>query len=167
MDRGQAGGLGRGEAKEWLSFIFLSLAYVSVFGATFIDVKWVGVVPFDVRIAVLFWIVLVVGAIMRVSTVQALGRQYSVHIKIRQDHELVTEGLYRYLAHPMYAANILIFIGGAGSFVSVLGVAAALVLVVPATIYRIRREEHYLLEYFGDPYQSYLAHRRRLVPFIW
>ena len=37
-------------------------------------------------------------------THRALGRNWSISLDVRENHELVTEGIYRRVRHPMYSA---------------------------------------------------------------
>ena len=36
-----------------------------------------------------------------------LGRNWSVHVRVREGHTLVTSGVYSWIRHPMYAALLL------------------------------------------------------------
>src|SRR3989442_522767 len=36
-----------------------------------------------------------------------LGRNWSISLEMRKDHELITHGVYRHLRHPMYASIFL------------------------------------------------------------
>src|SRR4051812_16760644 len=37
-------------------------------------------------------------------THRALGRNWSISLDVRKDHQLVTDGIYRRVRHPMYSA---------------------------------------------------------------
>ncbi len=60
----------------------------------------------------------------------SLGKQCSVQVTIQADHELVTDGPYRYLRHPRYLGILAFTIGISLTFNS----WVALGLVVPLTI---------------------------------
>jgi isoprenylcysteine carboxyl methyltransferase (ICMT) family protein YpbQ len=36
-----------------------------------------------------------------------LGKNYSITLQIKEDHELITDGIYKYVRHPMYFVLIL------------------------------------------------------------
>jgi len=36
-----------------------------------------------------------------------LGRHWTVTVALRDDHELITSGVYRYIRHPMYSAHLI------------------------------------------------------------
>ncbi len=78
------------------------------------------------------------------------------------DRGLRTQGMYRVIRHPLYAAELLFYVGytlANWSWFNVLGTAVALLL----TVVRIRWEESII-----DGYDAYARRVRwRLVPFIW
>ena len=96
-----------------------------------------------------------------------LGRYWSVTLELREQHRLITEGVYRHVRHPMYAALFLYSIGQAlvvpnwivgPSYFVTFGILFAL---------RIGAEERMMLEAFGDEYAAYRARTKLLVPGIW
>jgi len=52
-------------------------------------------------------VLFVVAVAVRVTAIRALGRFWSLHLEIRQDHQLITEGIYGSLRHPAYLAIML------------------------------------------------------------
>jgi protein-S-isoprenylcysteine O-methyltransferase Ste14 len=95
-----------------------------------------------------------------------LGRFHSSTLVIREDHQLITHGIYRLVRHPIYLGVILVAIGLTVTASSVHGFLIMLVLV-PIFLIRIRMEERLLMEEFGDAYQAYQAATSKLVPFIY
>jgi len=96
-----------------------------------------------------------------------LGTYWSVTLELRENHRLITQGVYRYVRHPMYAALFLYSIGQA--LVVPNWVAGPSYLVAFGILFalRIRAEERMMLETFGDEYAAYMARTRRLVPGVW
>ena len=96
-----------------------------------------------------------------------LGTYWSVTLELRENHRLITEGVYRHVRHPMYAALFVCSIGQAlvvpnwivgPSYFVTFGILFAL---------RIGAEERMMLETFGDEYAAYMARTKLLVPGIW
>ncbi|MGE5580304.1 MAG: methyltransferase family protein [Bacillota bacterium] len=85
----------------------------------------------------------------------------------REGHSLVTQGIYGYARHPMYTG--LLLVGGGVPLLarSPWGMAAALVLLTPAMVMRIREEEASLMITYGDDYRRYATRVRRLIPFVF
>lgn len=93
---------------------------------------------------------------LRFAAVRALGRFYSVHVRICDDHALVRSGVYGYLRHPIYLAGIM------ETFAYPLACGAPLTALlisvpgIPLILKRRREEERMLLEKFGSEYQAYI-----------
>jgi protein-S-isoprenylcysteine O-methyltransferase Ste14 len=95
-----------------------------------------------------------------------LGRNFSAKLVIREQHDLVTTGVYRFIRHPMYASFLLWSLGQLlllpNWVTGLAGLFGFCVLYFP----RIRREEQLMLGRFGDIYREYMAHTKRLVPYV-
>ncbi|GJM14483.1 MAG: farnesyl cysteine carboxyl-methyltransferase [Pseudohongiella sp.] len=104
------------------------------------------------------------GLALFCSTHLFLGRNFSGTVEIREQHQLVQTGLYRFVRHPMYGAFIVmgfsyLLIAG-NAFV---GLAS---ILGPYLLYRSRveREEQALLAEFGEAYVSYSEKTGSLLP---
>jgi protein-S-isoprenylcysteine O-methyltransferase Ste14 len=115
---------------------------------------WVGVVPAMAALW-LFW-----------RTHKELGRNWSVSLEVRDKHELITSGVYRYVRHPMYSAFFLWAI--AQFFLLPNWLAGLSGIVGFGTLYsfRVGREERMMLEAFGDQYRSYMDRTARIIPWL-
>lgn len=93
-----------------------------------------------------------------------LGRNWSVTTELREEHELVTSGVYARIRHPMYTAIWLIFLMQP-LFVQnwIAGPAGALAFAVMYFV-RIPYEEAMMRERFGDDYEAYCRRSGRLWP---
>ena len=96
-----------------------------------------------------------------------LGTNWSVTLEVREEHRLITRGVYRAIRHPMYLALALFFVGQAlvipnwvAGFSNVTAFAVLLAL-------RLGAEEKMMAEQFGDEYAAYSARTKRLVPGVW
>lgn len=95
---------------------------------------------------------------------KALGRNWSPVLEIRKGHTLVTDGPYRFIRHPMYAAIFLIGIGV--SLLSANWIVALSYMMPTASLYLIRvsDEEEMMIGQFGDEYRQYMTRTGRLIP---
>jgi protein-S-isoprenylcysteine O-methyltransferase Ste14 len=95
-----------------------------------------------------------------------LGRNWSGTVTVKQEHELVRGGPYAHVRHPIYTGLLLAFIGTAivrGEWRGVLAV-----LIIFAALWRkLRLEERYMIETFGDEYRRYREHTAALIPFLF
>jgi len=96
-----------------------------------------------------------------------LGTNWSATLQVRENHTLVTEGVYRRIRHPMYAALWLYAIGQA--LVVPNWIVGPAYLVTFGLLYalRVNAEERLMRERFGNAYEAYRARTKRLVPGIW
>ncbi|MEA3089703.1 MAG: hypothetical protein QOJ04_1045 [Caballeronia sp.] len=122
-------------------------------------------VSFDVR----QWLglaVVVAGLLFSVWGRRHLGSNWSVSVTLKDGHELVRSGPYALVRHPIYSGCLLAIAGSAlvcGEPRGIIGFA----LIFASLAYKVRVEERWLSDYFGDPYRTYRREVRALVPWLY
>ena len=105
------------------------------------------------------------GLIIALTGRIQLGRNWTDIEKsyVKDEHRLVSHGLYHYMRHPIYTGDVLLLLGLELALNSwfVLGVAAIAVYVRRQAI----REEHKLKQSIPD-YDRYCERTARFVPFL-
>jgi protein-S-isoprenylcysteine O-methyltransferase Ste14 len=96
-----------------------------------------------------------------------LGRNWSATLRIRQEHALVTDGIYRHIRHPMYTAHLLWAIAQGLLLQNWLAGWAFLVFSIPLYLVRVPKEEQMMLDNFGQQYRDYMGRTGRLFPRLW
>jgi len=96
-----------------------------------------------------------------------LGRNWSATLRIKEGQTLVTQGSYRYIRHPMYAAHWLWAMAQALLLHNWIAGFAFLLTFLPLYLMRVPREERMMLEHFGEEYRSYMSRTGRLFPRLW
>ena len=99
-------------------------------------------------------------------THRALGRNWSISLDVRENHYLVTEGIYRRVRHPMYSAFWLWAIAQALLLPNWIAGFAGLTGFAVLFFGRVAKEERMMLETFGDSYRAYMARTGRVFPWI-
>jgi protein-S-isoprenylcysteine O-methyltransferase Ste14 len=96
-----------------------------------------------------------------------LSTNWSYTLDIRENHTLITTGVYRSIRHPMYASIFLLAIGQA-LFVPnwIVGPIYLCAFMLLFSL-RVGPEERMMLERFGSAYEAYMKHSKRLIPHIW
>jgi protein-S-isoprenylcysteine O-methyltransferase Ste14 len=96
-----------------------------------------------------------------------LSTNWSVSLDIRENHALITSGVYRRLRHPMYSAILLQAIGQA--LVAPNWIVGSFYLCASILMFsfRVGPEEQMMLQQFGDKYAIYMTKSQRLIPGIW
>ena len=114
--------------------------------------SWIGAALFAAA-AVLLW-----------GTHQAMGRNWTPTLGLREEHQLITDGVFRYIRHPMYAAHILWAL--ATPLILTNWIAGFSMLVPQLAQYwlRVKAEEGMMLERFGEQYRQYMERTGRLLP---
>ena len=97
----------------------------------------------------------------------AIRGKYSGHLQITNGQPLVMTGPYRWIRHPSYAGFILVTLGIAVGYGSIIGLLIVALLLLPALAYRIKVEDGLLEEQFGDQYRDYQERVKKLIPGIW
>ena len=95
-----------------------------------------------------------------------LGANWSGTVTLKQEHSLIRSGPYRHLRHPIYTGLLLAFAGSALAQAQWRGLLA-LLLVTGSLWFKLRREERWLLEHFGDDYAEYRKTSWALLPGLY
>lgn len=94
-----------------------------------------------------------------------LGQNWSGTVQLKQDHELIVRGPYSFVRHPIYTGLLVAFFGTAlaiGEWHALFSVA----LLATAFWRKLRLEERWLCELFGEPYRNYMRRVKALVPWV-
>ena len=94
-----------------------------------------------------------------------LGKNWSSHPALKEGHELVTSGPYRFVRHPIYTGILLAELGTGLS----VGYIWLIPLIFGAVIFvrRVSIEEQTMMKQFPDTYPEYKKHTKALIPFVW
>jgi protein-S-isoprenylcysteine O-methyltransferase Ste14 len=94
-----------------------------------------------------------------------LGRNWSGTVTLKQDHELIRNGPYRWVRHPIYTGLLFAVLGTAIARAQWRGLLALLIVFV-ALWRKLRHEERWMREVFGTEYEKYQADVAALIPFV-
>jgi protein-S-isoprenylcysteine O-methyltransferase Ste14 len=108
----------------------------------------------------------IIGLIIMLVGQVTLWRYYSGTVVIREDHKLVTHGIYSFTRNPIYLGGIMAVTGLPVYVASLYGFLTMLVLI-PIILNRIRLEEKLLTEEFQEAFQKYKETTKKLIPFIY
>ena len=117
-------------------------------------VRWIGVALYAA------------GGALRLWPVFVLGRRFSGLVAIQPGHQLVTDGIYRVVRTPSFLGMVVLSLGWALAFRSLVGVVLVALMLVPL-VARIRSEEALLRAQFGRQYEAYCSRTWRLIPGLY
>ena len=153
---------------DWAPFFPLLVAHTLLTGFVlpWMDARDVWALPGGDALRWAGLALLVAGALLRLGPMLELGRRFSAVVAIQPEHALHTRGFYAAIRHPSYLGILLMDLGFAGVFRSVLAV-----VLFPLAFWMFKRrmdvEEALLRETFGDAYRAYARRTARLVPGVY
>lgn len=113
----------------------------------------------DVAVGLLLQLV---GVSLQLGAILSLNRSFGL---LPAERRVKSDGLYRVVRHPLYAAYTVSLLGYLVNNPSAWNVAA-IIVATGFQVLRIRNEERFLLQ--AEAYQAYTqATRWRLLPMIW
>ena len=95
------------------------------------------------------------GGLLRILAMRTLGRFFTMRVAVLGGHQVVREGLYRYVRHPAYTGWFMLSVGLALVFGSIIGLLGSLTFVVVLG-WRVKVEEEALAEGLGEAYRGYM-----------
>jgi len=93
-----------------------------------------------------------------------LGKNWSPVIGIRTKQKLVTNGVYKHIRHPMYAAHMLWAIAQILMLHNWIAGYSFIIFLIPHYLIRVGKEEKTLVSEFGSVYQDYIKRTGRIIP---
>jgi protein-S-isoprenylcysteine O-methyltransferase Ste14 len=94
-----------------------------------------------------------------------LGNNWSGRVTVKSDHKLIRSGPYRFVRHPIYSGILLAATGTAiarGEWRALL----ALGILFATLWWKLRFEERWMGEIFGEGYAKYRSEVSALIPFV-
>ena len=128
---------------SWLDFANYSLP---------VWIGWTGVVLFAFAIWLLW------------RSHHDLGRNWTPTVAMRYEPKLITNGVFKYIRHPMYAAHLIWAIAQIMILHNWIAGYSFIIVQIPFYFIRIRNEEKMMIEQFGAVYKAYMNRTYRLIP---
>jgi len=94
-----------------------------------------------------------------------LGRNWSGVVTLKEGHELVQRGPYRFVRHPIYTGVLIMFFATALVQSHLAGFVGVLLMFASFWI-KLDREETLMLRQFPERYAAYQQGVKRIIPFV-
>ncbi len=124
-------------------------------------------------VALVGLILLIIGGLVRIKARLELKKKAgfdslskTAKLQIVEDHQLVTDGIFGHIRHPIYLGEILRNVGITVFFSSIYGFLIIL-LSFFFLLVRIELEEKMLISGFGKNYYEYKKKTRKLIPYLY
>jgi protein-S-isoprenylcysteine O-methyltransferase Ste14 len=137
---------------------------VAAFAGTFFGLLlvWLEPQPIGVGLSLASLLLMLGGAAFSAYSIAHLGRSFSIMAEARQ---LVTDGPYSRVRHPLYLGEAVSFLGLTLQYLSPLALAI-FVVQIGFQLVRMKNEEDVLAGLFPE-YRSYRGRTARLVPGLY
>jgi protein-S-isoprenylcysteine O-methyltransferase Ste14 len=101
------------------------------------------------------------------SSSRAMGKNWALVARTREDHTLVQDGPFAWVRNPIYVALFMFMIAMAIAFGHTYNLIVGIPLYAFGTWMRVSHEERLLREQFGAAYDDYAARVKRFVPGVF
>ncbi len=148
-----------------LLFVVALLLVVQILGVPLLPLALpLGMRVLFVRVGTVLF---VIGAALLLWARESLGIHWAhaADFQIVPGQDLVIDGPYRYIRHPMYSGLLLIFLG-----VELFTASLFIVAIIPLSGFlwwQGRQEERILEAAFGETYRAYRARTTMFLPWAW
>jgi len=151
------------EEKWLLGLVFLGMSIVPLI---YILSPWLDFANYHLPfpIGVVGALLLIPTGILFYRSHKDLGQNWSVSLEIREEHSLVTHGIYKYIRHPMYTAIWLWVICQALLLQNYIAGFSGIVAFGLLYSIRVGKEEAMMEAQFGAQYDIYKQKTKRLIP---
>ncbi len=89
----------------------------------------------------------------------------SENLAFEDTSDLVTDGIYKYIRHPMYSSLLLLAWGAFLKHITIYGISAVLI----ATAFLVataKMEERENISFFGSRYKEYIKRTKMFIPYL-
>lgn len=105
------------------------------------------------------------GLITAVWARYLLGRNWSVSVQQKENHDLIQTGAYKFVRHPIYTGLLLMFLGNAFIVSRWRGLLAVSIVLI-SFLFKLKKEEKWLTDLFGSKYIEYRQKTKSLIPWL-
>lgn len=108
-------------------------------------------------------LVTLLGVLFAIWARFTIGKEWSSDVQIKQGHQLIRNGPYAHIRHPIYTGILLALCGTAvaiGEYRAILG----LVLFLVGFIRKAKKEERFLAGEFGPAFEEHRRHTGFFLP---
>lgn len=148
----------------WLLYCLITVGYAMSFsiGATKMGRIYLWNTFFGIGM-----VLVVAGLMIRVHSILTLKQFFTYSVAKVEDQKIIETGLYKFIRHPGYLGQWVIFIGISISTSNWLSVLAMLIPITIGYIYRIQVEERFMAEQMGADYLNYQVRTKRIIPRLY
>jgi protein-S-isoprenylcysteine O-methyltransferase Ste14 len=148
----------------WLLYGLITLGYTLSFalGAT-----KMGRMPHWNTFFVVGIVLFSIGLIIRIHSMLTLKQYFTFSVAKVDQHKIIETGLYKYIRHPGYLGQWIIFLGISLALSNWLSVVLMMIPTIAGYLYRIRVEEKFMADQLGTEYLNYKSRTKKIIPLVY
>lgn len=150
----------------WMRIILLVVIFEFLF-STWGEVGWLGLrfVPETRAIAIAGLTIEIVGVALAAWARYCLGANWSGAVTLKEGHELISNGPYKRIRHPIYT-GIAVGLAGTAIFIGEWRGIVAFAAILISHFFKARKEEAWLTHEFGPQFEAHRARTGMFLPKI-
>ena len=149
--------------RYWVLFVIA--CFLLIYGRELPYPLNAGIVPRATQIACVAASLCVAGLAFALWARVTLGRNWSGVVTLKEGHELVQRGPYRFVRHPIYTGMLIMSFATALVESRLAGFVGVLVMFASFWI-KLDIEERLMLQRFPERYAAYKQRVKRIIPFV-
>lgn len=149
----------------FLSLTLFSLVIITTAYYRYLNLPFLIALSIWNNIFVLGIILIIIASAIRIVSKIYLKESFSYNIITTQNQKLITTGPYSIIRHPGYFGTILAILGATFMYANPFTLLY-IILSLPVTVKKIRKEERLLVKLFDNEYINYQAKTKMIIPFI-
>lgn len=118
-------------------------------------------------IETILFILIIAGFSLRMWSYYTLHKYFTFNLAIKENHQLIKTGPYKYLVHPSYTGHLLLLLSSLLFFRQWILTVIVAICAVSRSQDRVHIEEKMMEKQFGNEYKEYRNDRYRVIPFIY
>jgi protein-S-isoprenylcysteine O-methyltransferase Ste14 len=154
----------RDKGSLWLLYSLITVGYALSFS---IGVTKIGRIYYWNTFFAIGMVLIVVGLMIRIHSILTLKQYFTYSIAKVENHKIIETGLYKFIRHPGYLGQLIIFFGISTSISNWLSIPLMMIPITIGYIYRIKVEESFLIEQMGESYLNYQERTKRIIPMLY
>jgi len=108
-----------------------------------------------------------IGLMIRVHSILTLKQFFTYSVAKVENQQIVETGLYKFIRHPGYLGQLIIFIGISTAISNWLSILVMMIPITLGYLHRINVEEKFMIEQMGEDYLNYQERTKRIIPMIY
>ena len=116
---------------------------------------------------IILTILIFTGFSLRMWSYYTLHKYFTFNLAIKEDHQLIKTGPYKYLVHPSYTGQLLLLFSSLIFFRQWIPAILISYYTVSRYTERVSVEEQMMEKQFGQEYKKYKNSRYNAIPFIY